>query len=147
MRNRMIRRPNVVTSGRWIGRRRIKDCFLDPVPLRLDIRDQVVEALIAQQPGGSQLVGENGDWVTGACLVPVFLGPVMLDIPVVVAPEAWNATLNQYRSATFARLLGGLQHGVADHSRVDTVNRDSWDTVAVRPLCNALYLEGEGSRG
>src|SRR5580704_9717380 len=130
----------MIPSARRIRKWGIQHCSLNRVHLQLDACHQFVKAGAAQMSRGHQLVRESYDRIASSRLITVFFRPVVLDVPVVVTPETWNAALDQCRASALSRSIGCSMHGISDHQWVGTVNRDPWHTVAVGPLRDAVYL-------
>ena len=95
----------------------------------------LVEDSCLNEFSGSQLNG-----VEGGGGLAVLHGPVMLNVAVIVTPEAGNAALDEGGSAAFASALGCLLYGLAHGDGVGAIDGNADHAVARGPLRNPVNL-------
>jgi hypothetical protein len=84
----------------------------------LDTDLKFVKGIRSKYTGSNQLAGKSADRISSARLITIFLGTVVLDVTVVMTPQARDTAFNQYWSSPFSGMIGCLQDSVADDERV-----------------------------
>src|SRR4029077_4675011 len=110
--------PHVPVGRGCIRRRRNKYDPLNLVQLGLDTDLKFAEGIGCKDTGSNELAGESADRISSARLITIFLGTVVLDVTVVMTPQARDTAFNQDRSPPFSGMIGCLQDSVADDERV-----------------------------
>src|ERR1700730_17053035 len=110
--------PHVPASSGCIRRRRAEYDPLHLVQFGLDTDLKFAKAIGCKHTGSNQLAGKSADRISCPRLITIFLGTVVLDVTIVMTPQARYTAFNQYWSPPFSGTIACLQDGVADDERV-----------------------------
>src|ERR1700687_2434108 len=101
--------PHVPASRGCIRGGRAKYDPLNLIQLGLDTDLKFAKGIGCKYTGCNQLAGKSADRISSPRLITIFLGTVVLDVTIVMTPQARDTAFNQHRSLPFSGMIGCLQ--------------------------------------